>query len=66
MKIGPRRGEEIAQRNRKRMDDRSYPIFVLWLSTEGNNPLILLCVVIEFPDDNNRRKAKCRVLRLLV
>lgn len=38
------------------MDVGSYPVFVLWLSIEVNNPLILLYGVIEFPYDNNRKR----------
>lgn len=65
MKVGPRRGEGIAQRNRKRTHFRSYPGFVLCLSVDVNNPLILLCGVIEFPYDSNHRRAECRVLSLV-
>lgn len=38
------------------MDIGSYPVFVLWLTIEVNNPLILLYGVIEFPYDNNRKR----------
>lgn len=40
MKMGPRTGEGILQRNRKRMGVVSYPGFVLWISGDVNNPLI--------------------------